>query len=144
MGAQGRADFRVFLGRNIDADDPIDARLGALRGKPFGPARHHRIGIAHQHQRHFRMPRAKIARDAENVGGARSGGKRAQIGGLNRGAIGHRIGKGHAQFDHIRPARDQRIKDGGRGVRRGIPPGDEGDKGRAAFGEGSGEALGHN
>jgi hypothetical protein len=58
----------------------------------------------------------------------RAGPQRAQIGVLDRRAIGHRIGEGHAQLDHIGAAFDQRVENGVGGVRRGIAPGDEADE----------------
>ena len=56
---------------------------------------------------------------------------------LDRGAVRHRIGEGHAQLDHIRAARDEGVEDGSGGA---VAAGHEGDEGRVAFGEGGGEA----
>jgi hypothetical protein len=45
----------------------------------------------------------------------------AQVGGLDRRAVGHGIGEGHAEFDHVRAARNDRVEQGRSGVRRGSP-----------------------
>ena len=50
----------VFLWRYVDADHAVDAGLGSLGGEPFRTTDGHRVGIAHQHQRHLRMARAEI------------------------------------------------------------------------------------
>ena len=108
--AQSRAEFRVFLGRNIDANDAIDARLHALRREPFRPANGHRVGIAHEDKRRLRMPRTERSGGGENVGGGRPLGKAAQVRRLNRWPIGHRVGEWHTKFDHVRARRDQRVE----------------------------------
>ena len=51
-----------------------------------------------------------------------------QIGGLDRGAVGHRISEGHAELDHVGAAFHERVEDRGGGGRRGIAGGDEGDE----------------
>ena len=61
------------------------------------------------------MARPKLSGDVQYVRGCRPRPKAAQVRGLDRGAIGHRIGEGHAQLDHICAALDQRVKIG-RGV----------------------------
>ncbi len=60
-----------------------------------------------------------------SVGGGPLG-KRAQVRLLDRRPIGHRIGKGHAQLDHIRTALDQCIEIGRRVA---VTSGDEADEG---------------
>src|SRR3546814_1436706 len=86
------------------------------------------------------MARAEITSDGEDAGGGRAGGEAAQVRGLDRGAVGHRIGEGHAEFDHVGAAFDQRIEDRRRGSGRGIADGDEDDE-RAVFPrKGGGEA----
>ena len=47
--AQGGAERIVFFGRDVDADDAVNARFGSGGGEPLGAPTHHRIGIAHQH-----------------------------------------------------------------------------------------------
>ncbi len=136
-GAQLRAEIVVFLGRDIDADHPVDAGLRARLGEPFRPAADHRIGIAHQDQRHVRVAGAEIGGEPQHVGGLGARAERAQVGGLDRRAVGHRIGERHAQLDHVRAALDQRVEIG-RGV--AVAGGDEADEGGAALGEGGGEA----
>ena len=45
--AQGRAKLRVFLRRNIDADDTIHARFVAFGCEPVSATDRHWIGISH-------------------------------------------------------------------------------------------------
>src|SRR3546814_20362366 len=89
-----------------------------------------------------RMARAEITSDGEEAGGGRAGGEAAQVRGLDRGAVGHRIGEGHAEFDHVGAAFDQRIEDRRRGSGRGIADGDEDDE-RAVFPRKGGGEAGH-
>ncbi len=131
--AQLRAERVVLLGRDIDADHPIDAGGGALLSEPVGSAPHHRVGIAHQHQRHLRVTRPERGADGEDIGGGRACPERADVRRLDRGTVGHRIGEGHPQLDHIRAARDQRVEIG-RGV--AIARGDEADEHGVGGGEG--------
>ncbi|MCY1170400.1 hypothetical protein D9M73_104690 [compost metagenome] len=138
--AQCGAEFGVFLGRDVDADHAIDPGIARGLGEPCAATDRHRVGIAHQHQRHLRMARAEALGDSQDVGGARARCQAADIGGLDCGAIGHRIGERHAQFDHVRTAFDKGVEDGGGGVRRRIARGDEGDERGMAFGKGVGEA----
>ena len=82
------------------------------------------------------MAAAEGGGDRQDVGGARARGQAADVGGLDRGAVRHRIGEGHAQFDHVRAARDEGVEDCAGGVRRGIAGGDEGHERGMALGEG--------
>lgn len=138
--AQRRAERGIFLGRRIDADHPVDPGIARGIGEPCRPAPQHRIGIAHQHQRHIRVPRTEIARDRQDIGGGGARAEAAQIGGLNRGAVGHRIGERHPQLDHIGAPRHERVEDrrGRRRVR--IARGDETYQRRAILGKGFGKA----
>src|SRR3546814_17415053 len=70
--------------------------------------------------------------DGEQIGCRGALGEAAQIRGLNRRAVGHRIGEGHPKLDHIGTPRDERVE-----VRGGVAvtAGDEGAE-RGAFVEG--------
>src|SRR3546814_9600357 len=82
------------------------------------------------------MALAKGGGDREDVGGGRAFRQTAQIRGLNRRAVGHRIGEGHPKLDHIGASRDERVEiRGGVAVSRG----DEGDQRGAMLGERSEE-----
>ena len=56
----------------------------------------------------------------------------AQPGGLDGGTVGHRIGEGHAELDHVGAAVGKRLEDGERGCIIGVAGGDEGDEAGAA------------
>ena len=70
------------------------------------------------------MTCAEIGSELENVGSGRARAKTAQVGLLDSRAVSHRVGEGHAQFDHVRAACNQRVEIG-RGV--AIACGDEAD-----------------
>src|SRR3546814_8853091 len=90
-----------------------------------------------QDERRVGMALAKGGGDREDVGGGRAFRQTAQIRGLNRRAVGHRIGEGHPKLDHIGASRDERVEiRGGVAVSRG----DEGDQRGALLGECGGEA----
>src|SRR3546814_235474 len=123
------------------------SRRRCLRRETLRAALVDGVELAHQHQRHLRVPGAEFACDRKQRVRGDPGGKRAQVRLLNRGAVRHRIGKGHAKLDDVRAARDQRIQHfaGARG--RGIAAGDEGDERGpaliAAFLETGGKAVAH-
>ena len=79
------------------------------------------------------MARAKHRGDAEHVSRGRASAERADIRLLDRGAIGHRIGEGHAELDHVRTASDERVQ-----ICRSvaIACGKEADQGGMGLGEG--------
>jgi hypothetical protein len=83
------------------------------------------------------MALAKGGGEGEDVCGGRARIEAADIRFLNNRAIGHWVGERHPKFNHIRPARDERVEIKG-GV--AIASGDEGDEGWVWFGEGGGEA----
>ena len=83
------------------------------------------------------MPVAELAGDGEYIGGGRASTERADVRLLDSGAIGHRIGEGHSQLNHIGTARNERVEIGRRVA---IACGDETDEGRVGSGEGGGEA----
>ena len=135
---QCRAERGIFLGRDVDADHPVDARARRFLGEPFRPAPHHRVGITHQHQRHVGVPRAELVGDHQHVlrGGARL--QCADIRRLDRGPVRHRIGEGHPQLDHIRSAFDQRVEIGS-GI--AIARGDEAHQRRVGLCEGGCDSV---
>ncbi len=71
------------------------------------------------------MARAEGGGDGEDVRRRGARAQRAEIRLLDRGAIGHRIGEGHAELDHIRAALDQSVEIG-RSV--AVTSGDEADE----------------
>ena len=48
---------------------------------------------------------------------------------LDRGAVGDRVGEGHAELEGVGPTGDERLDDGLTGVRVGVTDHDEGDEG---------------
>src|SRR3546814_1487243 len=147
LGAKLRAKHVILFRRHVHAYHPVHARRLRLRRETLRAALVDGVEIAHQHQRHLRVPGAEVACDRKQRVRGDPGGKRAQVRLLNRGAVRHRIGKGHAKLDDVRAARDQRIQHfaGARG--RGIASGDEGDERGpaliAAFLDTGGKAVAH-
>jgi hypothetical protein len=64
--------------------------------------------------------------------------QRALAGQLDRRAVGHRVGEGHAQFDHVHARRRQAPHDGERGFQVGVARHDVADEGLAALGRAGG------
>ena len=122
--AKRGAEFLVLFGRDVDADHTVHAGVARGGGEPVRAPDRHRIGIAHQDQWRVRVAGTRnVARDVQDIGGFGARGEAAQVRGLNGGAVGHRIGERHTQFDHVRAAFDQCVEDRGGGAgRRGRPP----------------------
>ena len=103
-----------------------------------------RIGIAHQHDRRGLVGLAEGGGLFQRPLQCHPRFQRAQRRGLDRRAVGHRIGKGHAQLDHIGTG-------GGKGIQKGlavaIPGHHVGDETGTVIGgqlrETGGEAIGH-
>ena len=103
-GGLGRqAKLAILFRRKIDDNEPIDPNgFGPLQ-KRRNAHRMDRIVIAHQHNRRGLIG---LPKSFDQLQGFRQGlpaRERPQVRGLNGGAIGHRVGKGHAEFDDIRP-----------------------------------------
>ncbi len=76
-----------------------------------------RVVIAHQHNRRLVVGLArKLAHHVERLLHGLAGLQRADRGRLDRGAVGHRIGKRHAQLDHVGAGRRQAEQDLARGL----------------------------
>ena len=75
----------------------------------------------------------------QDVGSGCARGQTAQIGGLDRRAVGHRVCERHAEFDDVGASFNQRIEDRRCAVGRRVTGSHKRDEGRAAR-EGCGEA----
>ena len=136
-----QAKLVVFLGRQIDDDQPVDA--GRLRvGEELVDAVDvDRIVVAHQHDRRVVVALAELAHHGERLLQRLPGLERALRRRLDRGAVRHRIGERHAELDHVGAGRRQRLEDRERGLGIGIAGGEEGHQRGAALALQIGKAV---
>src|SRR5690606_10197878 len=87
------------------------------------------VEVAHQHQRGVGFACAEFADHLQRLGQGLLAGQGADVGQLDRRAVGHRVGEGHAQLDHVGTGGRQALEDGQGGVVVRVAGGDEGDQG---------------
>ena len=90
------------------------------------------IEVPHQHHRRARIRFAERAHRVEHVRQPGAARERAFRAALDHRAVRHGIGERHAEFEHVRPAGDERMQHRYRRVERGIARGDERHQGLAA------------
>ena len=110
------AQLAVVLWRHVDHDQAIDARLFGFGNKTRHAIVVDRVEIAHQHQRSVVVTGTKLTNHLQGFCQVLLGAQRTDVGQLNRRAVGHRIGEGHAQLDHIGTRRRQALEDRQRSV----------------------------
>ncbi len=124
--------FSLFR-RQIDDQQRIDACRGALRGIPSPASALDRIEITHQDDRCFGIAFAELGDGLENISGIDATLQRTFGAFLDDHAIGHRIGKRHAEFDHVGAGLHQRVHAGDRAIQARIAGGDERHQGFPAL-----------
>ena len=129
-----QAQLRIFLRRQIDDDQAIDARRAGIAQEAVDAISIDRVVIAHQHDWRVGVSRAEITDERQRLLQRLAACKRAQSGRLDRRAVGHRIGEGHAEFDDVGARSGQGLQDFERGLVAGIAGHDEGDERGAALG----------
>ncbi len=135
------AHLVVFLGRQVDDDETVHAR-GFRIGEEFLDAIDvNRIVVAHQHDRRRVVAGAEVAHELQRLAHRLPGIERAQARRLHGRAVGHRVGEGHAELDHVGARRRQRLGDRERRLGVGVARGDERHQRGAAFRLQRGEAL---
>jgi hypothetical protein len=97
----GQAELLVLLGRQVDDDEPVDARLLGLGQEPVDPAGIDRVVVAHEHDGRLGVVLAERPHHVERAVHRLPALERALPGALDRRAVGHRIGEGHAQLDDV-------------------------------------------
>ena len=140
-GAGGQAELVVLLGRQIDDDEPVDARLLRGREEALDAKDVDRIVIAHQHDRRRFVGGAEAFDELEGLLERRPALERAQARRLNGRPVRHGIGEGHAHLDHIGAGRGQAFEDLQRGLEVGIARHDESHEPRPPVGFQLREAL---
>ncbi len=111
-----QAQLLIFLRRQIDDDEAVDTGRLGIGQELVDAVDIDRIVIAHQHDRRVVVIFAEGAYQIERLGHALAAFERAHAGGLNRRAVGHRIGERHADLDHVGAGLRQRLHDRDRGV----------------------------
>src|SRR6185312_1124215 len=123
----------IFLDRQVDHDQAIDAGGGHVTGEFRRAIGMDGIVIAHQHDRRGLVALAKLLDHLKHLGHGRAGLQRAHRRGLHGRAVRHGIGEGHAQLDHIGAAGGQLLQNGEAGLHVRIAGGDEGHESGAAL-----------
>jgi hypothetical protein len=100
---QVSAKSRHSSGRIIHHQDPIRPRLGTGPGKALGPHGLDGIGVAHQHDRRLIAGRTEAAHNIKHLAHAHTGRQGTLGSTLDGGAIGHGVGKRHAELDDVGP-----------------------------------------
>ena len=144
---RGQAQLLVFFRRQIDHDHAVRARCLGVGQKFLHAIDIDRIVIAHQDDRRVGVLAAEIRDELEHAFQLHPGVQRAQARRLDRGAVGHGVAEGHADFDDVGASLGQRLEDLQRNRRVGIAAHDESDERgavfRAAIGETFFKASGH-
>jgi hypothetical protein len=119
----------IFLRRQIDDDQAIDAGGFCVDQKPVDAVDIDRVVVPHQDQRCRGVVAAKRAHHGEGLLQGHARLQRAQAGRLDRRPIGHRIGEGHADLDDVGAGFWQRLDNCKRGRKVGIASHQECHKG---------------
>ena len=127
------AQLAVMLGGHVHHDQAVDASCLGIGNELRHAVFMDRVEIAHQHQRRVVVVLAELANHLQGFQQVLLGAQCADIGQLDGRAIGHRVGEGHAQLDHIGAGGRQALEDRQRGVIAGVASGDEGHQGGAVL-----------
>ena len=128
-----QTQFFVFFRRQIDDDQPVDARAFGIRQETFHAVDIDRIVVAHEHDRRRVIAAAEVADQRQRALHVLPGGQRPQFRGLDRRPVRHRIGERHAKLDQVGAGLRQRLDDGERGLVVRVAGHDEGHQRGAAF-----------
>ena len=121
----------------ISPSTPARLRIGDELGDAVAVDR---IVIAHEDERRRHVVGAEVAHQIERQAQRHARLQRAQAGGLDRRAVGHRIGERHADLDEIGAGFRQPLDEARRGRAVGIAGGQKGDEPGAALLAQGGEA----
>ena len=127
------AGFGGFLGRKVDQQHAIDARLHRFLGEALVAVDLDRVQVAHQHHRRGGVGLAELADGLQHIAQAGTAGQRLFGTALDGGTVGHRIGERHAEFDDVGSGFHQGVHYRHGGLQRRIARGDEGNE-RLAIG----------
>jgi hypothetical protein len=117
---QALGKLGAFLGRVIDDQHAVDARIRRELHKAIGSHPLDRVRVPHQHDRSGLIAAAKISDELQTLLQTHPLADRAVRSPLDHRPIGHRVGKRHAQLDHVGPGPCQRVHQRHRALRRGV------------------------
>ncbi|MNT60792.1 hypothetical protein D3C72_1983990 [compost metagenome] len=90
-----------MLGWHVDHDQAVNAGFLGLRDEARNAVMVDRVEVTHQHQWRVVVAFTELADHLQGFRQVLLGAQGADVGELDRRAIGHRIGEGHAQLDHV-------------------------------------------
>ncbi|EGE58214.1 hypothetical protein RHECNPAF_334005 [Rhizobium etli CNPAF512] len=137
------AELVIHLGRQVDDDQPVDTGGQRVIEEFFDAVDVDRIVIAHHHDRRRIVGFAEVGSQLQRLLQRLATLQRTLTGQLDRRTVGHRIGKGHAEFDDVGPCLRQRLHDAERGVVIRIAAHEIGHERRTAIGLQLGKAFVH-
>jgi hypothetical protein len=127
------AQLVVVLRRQVDHDQAVDAGSLGVGDEALDAVDEDRVVVAHQHQRRALVAGAEFAHHLQGLGQRLLGPQRADIGELDGRTVGHRVGEGHAQLDHVGAGVRQALENLQGSLVVGVTGGDEGDQRGAVF-----------
>ncbi|MPL80197.1 hypothetical protein SDC9_26093 [bioreactor metagenome] len=128
------AELRILLGRQVDDDQPVDTGLQRIGHELFAAAVIDRVIIAHHHDRRDIVGLAELGHHVERLLQGLTAVERALTGKLDRRAVRHRIGEGHAELDHVDARRGHPLHHRERGLDVRVSRHDIGDEGLLPLG----------
>ncbi|MNY09779.1 hypothetical protein D3C86_1427160 [compost metagenome] len=127
------AQLTVMLRWQVNHDQTVNTGLFGFNNETRHAVHVDRVEVTHQHQWRLGIAFAELANHLQGFRQVLLGSQRADVGELDRRTIGHWIGEGHAQLDHIGASRRQAFEDRQRGVVARVASGDEGHQGGAVL-----------
>ena len=122
-----------MFGRQIDDDQAIGTRFFGIGDEGFNAINVNWIEIAHQHDGSFFVGLAEFTHQLQRLLHVLAVGQGTKRGGLDGRAVGHGVGKWHANFDDIRTGFGQALQDRQGCIKIRVACCDEGDEGGAAL-----------
>ncbi|MPM47169.1 hypothetical protein SDC9_93877 [bioreactor metagenome] len=138
LGAQLGGKVGGFLGRVVHDQHAVNAGFcrvvdERIRAVALVVALH-RIGVAHQHHGRGLVLLAELAHIGQHLLQVHAIGDGAVTSLLDHRTVGHGIGEGHAQLDHVGTGLDHAVHERGRDGGERVACRDVRNEGRAAFG----------
>ena len=95
------AELGVFLGRQVDDDQAIDAGRERIADERVDAVDVDRVVVAHQHDRRGVVGLAELGDHRQGLVERLAGLERALAGRLDARPVGHRIGERHSELDEV-------------------------------------------
>ena len=117
-----------FFDDHVGDEGRISPGGRSLFAKAAQPKANDGVEVAEEQQASCRAGGAQLARKADHVQQRRSAGDGAFGRALDHGAVGERVGEGHAELEHVRAVVDGGEGDVAGGGEVGVARGDKGDE----------------